>query len=145
VSLEDVQPDSTIVYSWGKAVSGTITYTPGGQVFVQLLVDPNLRFAAGNVFSQSGRDVLGAASDEEIRKAYGGYYAYIGTYEIDESKRAVTHRVTQSLRPHETGLSYERPYEITGARLVLRYPVLNDRGSTNTRVIVWRRSESLTR
>src|SRR5687768_5000234 len=29
VSLEDVQPDGMIVYTWGKAVSGTITYTPG--------------------------------------------------------------------------------------------------------------------
>jgi len=57
-------------------------------VFVQLLGDPNLRFSAGNVFSPSGRDLLPAASDDEIRKAYGGYYAYFGTYEIDERQAA---------------------------------------------------------
>ena len=145
VSLEDVQPGGMIVYTWGKAVSGTITYTPGGRVFVQLLGDPNPRFSAGNVFSPSGRGLLRAASDDEIRKAYVGYYAYGGTYEIDESKRVVTHHVASSLRPHEIGLSYERPYELTEERLVLRYPVPGGLGGTNTRVIVWRRSESLRR
>jgi Lipocalin-like domain len=145
VSLEDFQPDGTIVYSWGKAVRGTITYTPGGRVFVQLLGDPNPKFSAGNVFSPSGRDLLRAASDDEIRKAYSGYYAYFGTYEIDESKRVVTHHVTSSLRPHEIGLTYERPFELMEERLVLRYPVPGDLGGTNTRVIVWSRSESLRR
>jgi hypothetical protein len=145
VSLEDVQPDGMIVYSWGKAVRGTITYTPGGRVFVQLLADPTPRFSSGNVFSPSGRDLLRAASDDEIRTAYVGYYAYFGTYEVDENKRVVTHHVASSLRPHEIGLSYERPYELTEERLVLRYLVPGDRGGTNTRVNVWHRSESLRR
>ena len=86
-----------------------------------------------------------AAADDEVRKAYRGYYAYFGTYEIDGSRRVVTHHVTSSLRPHEIGLSYERPYEVTEERLVLRYPVPGDGGGTNTRVLVWRRSESLRR
>jgi len=145
LSLEDVQPDGMIVYSWGKAVRGTITYTPAGRVFIQLLGDPNPRFSGGNVFSPSGRDLLRTASDDEIRKAYSGYYAYFGTYEIDERKRVVTHHVASSLRPPEIGLSYERPYELTEERLVLRYPVAADRGGMNTRVIVLRRSESLRR
>src|ERR1051325_10462433 len=118
-----------------------ITYTPGGRVIVQLLGDPNPRFSAGNVFTPNGRDLLGAASDDEIRKAYLGYYAYFGTYDIDESKRQVTHHVTSRLRPQEIGLSYDRPYELTEERLVLRYPVPSDRDGPNTRVIVWRRSE----
>jgi hypothetical protein len=141
LSLEDVQPHGMIVYPWGKAVRGMITHTPGGRVFVQLLGDPNPRFSSGNVFSPSGRDLLRAASDDEVRKAYVGYYAYFGTYEVDESKRVVTHHVASSLRPHEIGLSYERPYELTEELLVLRYLVPGDRGGTNTRVNVWRRSD----
>ena len=113
VSLEDVQPDGMIAYSWGKAVSGTITDTPGGRVFVQLLADPSPRFSGGNVLSPSGRDLLQTVSADEIRKAYVGYYAYFGTYEIDESERVVTHHVESSLRHHEIGLRYDRPYELT--------------------------------
>jgi len=145
ISLEDHQPDGRIVYSWGRAATGTISYTPGGRVSVQILGDPHPTFAAGNVFNSSGRALLPAAANDEIRTAYSGYYAYFGTYEIDENKRVVTHRVVSSLRPQETSLIYERPYEITGDRLVLRYPMPNDGGGGNTRVVVWRRAESLRR
>src|SRR5579864_2513054 len=145
VSLEDHQPDGKTVYGWGRAVTGTITYTPGGRMFVQLLGDPHPRFAAGNVFSPSGRTLLPAATNDEIRAAYVGYYTYFGTYDIDENKRVVRHRVASSLRTQEIGLNYERPYELTGDRLVLRYPVSDDSGGTNTRVIVWRRAEALRR
>jgi hypothetical protein len=102
-------------------------------------------FAPGNVFGPSGRALLPAAANDEIRTAYGGYYAYFGTYDIDENKRMVTHHVAASLRPHEISLNYERPYELTEDRLVLRYPVSDDSGVRNTRVIVWRRAESLRR
>jgi len=105
VSLEDHQPDGKIVYGWGRAVTGMITYTPGGRVFVQILGDPHPRFAAGNVFSPSGRALLPAATNDEIRTAYGGYYTYFGTYDIDENKRVVTHHVASSLRPQEIGLN----------------------------------------
>jgi len=145
VSLEDHQPAGKIVYWLGRAVTGTITYTPGGRMFVQVLGDPHPRFAAGNVFSPSGRALLPAATNDEIRAAYVGYYTYFGTYDIDENKRVVTHHVASSLRPQEIGLNYERPYELTEDRLVLRYPVSDDSGGTNTRVIVWRRAESLRR
>jgi len=145
VSLEDHQSDGKIVYWLGRAVTGTITYTPGGRMFVQFLGDPHPRFAGGNVFSPSARALLPTASNDEVRTAYGSYYAYYGTYEIDESQRVVTHRVASSLRPHEIGLNYKRPFELKGDGLVLRYPVSDDSGDTNTRVIVWRRAESLRR
>lgn len=85
VSLEDHQPDGKIVYGWGRAVTGIITYTPGGRVFVELLGDPHPRFAAGNVLSPSGRALLPTAANDEIRTAYVGYYTYFGTYDIDEN------------------------------------------------------------
>ena len=132
VSLEDYQTDGKIVHGSGRAVTGIITYTPGGRVFV-------------HVVSPSGRAHLPAATNDEIRTAYDAYYTYFGTYDIDENQRVVTHHVASSLRPQEIGLNYERPYELTGDRLVLRYPVSDDSGATNTRVIVWRRAELLRR
>ena len=145
LSLEDHQADGKVIYWLGRAVTGTIAYTPGGRMFVQFLGDPRPRFALGNVFSPSARTLSAAAPDQEIRTAYSGYYAYFGTYEIDEAKRVVTHHVASSLRPQEIGLDYVRPYELTADRLVLRYPVSDDRGGSDTRVITWRRAESLRR
>lgn len=145
LSLEDHQPDGQVVYWLGQGVSGTIVYTPNGRMFVQFLGDPHPRFSAGNVFSPDARALLPTAKGDEIRQAYAGYYAYFGTYDIDEAKHIVTHHVQSSLRPQEIGLNYERPYQLTEDRLVLRYPVLTDKGPSNTRIITWRRAETLRR
>ena len=142
VSLEDFEVGGKVIYWLGKGVSGTIAYTPGGRMFVQFLGDPHPMFAAGNVFSPDARRLLPTATDEEVRTAFSGYYAYFGLYEIDEKRRVVTHHVQSSMRPHEIGLNYERPYELSGDRLVLRFPVRAEGGGTNTRVITWRRAES---
>jgi len=142
VSLEDFEADGNVIYWLGKGVSGTIAYTPGGRMFVQFLGDPHPMFAAGNVFSPDGRTLLPTATDEEVRTAFGSYYAYFGRYDIDDKRRVVTHHVQSSMRPDEVGLNYERPYELSGDRLVLRFPVRTEGGGTNTRVITWHRAES---
>ena len=144
LSLEDHQPDGQVVYSWGKGVSGTIVYTLTGRMFVQILGDPHPGFSAGNVFSPDGRTLLPIAKDDEIRNAYAGYYAYFGTYLIDEARHVVTHHVESSLRPHEIGLNFERPYDLTEDRLVLRYSPSKEAGA-NTRIVTWRRAETLRR
>jgi hypothetical protein len=143
VSLEDFEADGKVIYWLGRGASGTIAYTPGGRMFVQFLGDPHPVFAAGNVFSPDGRRLLPTATEEEVRTAFGGYYAYFGRYDIDEERRVVTHHVQSSLRPHEIGANYERPYELSGDRLVLRYSVRTEDGRTNTRVITRRRAEPL--
>jgi hypothetical protein len=108
---------------------------------VQVMRDPRPTFTAGSIWSSDGRELLPGASANEIREAYAGYYAYFGTFDVDERAHAVTHHVRASLRSQEVGLDFVRPYEFSGDQLILRYSVLATGGETRTRVIVWRRAE----
>ena len=143
VSLEDHRPNGEVVYWLGKHPQGTIIYTPSGRMAVQFMRDPRPTFAQGNVWSPGGLTLLPTATPGEIRDALVGYYAYFGTYDVDMRTRTVTHHVTANLRPHEVGLNFERPYQLKGDQLVLRYVVPAEGGETRTRIVIWRRGESL--
>ena len=78
---------------------------------------------AGPMWSSDGHNLLPSASANEIRDAYSGYYAYFGTWDIDERAHTVTHHVRASLRSAEVDSDYVRPYELSGEQLLLRYPV----------------------
>jgi hypothetical protein len=108
---------------------------------VQFMRDPRPTFAAGRVWGPDNQRLLSAASAAEVQEAFTGYYAYFGTYEVDERAQAVTHHVKASLRSHEVGVDYVRPFELSGDQLKLRYPVTADDGEIRTRIIVWHRAE----
>ena len=72
---------------------------------------------------------------------YSGYYAYFGTWDVDERAHTVTHHVRASLRSAEVESDYVRPYELSGEQLLLRYPVSAPDGERRTRVLIWRRVE----
>ena len=74
------------------SLEATSTYSNDGHTSVQIMRDPH-PVAAVSRWSSDGRDLLPSASASEIRNAYGGYYAYFGTWEIDEGTRTVTHRI----------------------------------------------------
>ena len=84
--------------------------------------------------------MLPSASANEIRDAYRGYYAYFGTWEIDERARTVTHHIRGSMRAVEIGADYVRPYEFSGEHLLLRSAVSPTSGEKQIRVITWRRA-----
>ena len=141
VSYEDHRPDGEVLRPWGQHPSGVLTYSPSGRMAVQFMRDPRPTFAIGRAWGRDNQNLLPTASAAEIRDAYAGYYAYFGTYDVDERARAVTHHITSSLRSHEVGTDNVRPFELAGDRLVLRFAVTADDGEMRTRIIVWRRSE----
>lgn len=96
------------------------------------------RPSAGSMWSTDGRDLLPSAPANDIRDAYRGYYAYFGTWEVDERAHRVTHHIRGSLRSVEVGANYVRPYEFSGEQLLFRSPVSGADGET--RVITWRRA-----
>src|SRR5207245_10142047 len=55
---------------------------------------------------------------KELKAAYQGYYAYFGTYEVNEADGMILHRVRASLWPREVGIEYRRHVVLTGDRLV---------------------------
>jgi hypothetical protein len=141
VSYEDHRPNGEVLQWWGQHPSGVLMYSPSGRMAVQFMRDPRATFTAGRVWGRDNQKLLPTASAAEIRDAYAGYYAYFGSYDVDERARAVTHHITSSLRSHEVGTDNVRPFELTGNRLVFRFTVTADDGETRARIIVWRRSE----
>ena len=141
VSYEDHKPNGEVLRWWGQHPSGVLTYSPAGRMTVQFMRDPRSTFAAGRVWGPDNQQLLPTASVAEIRDAYTGYYAYFGTYDVDERAQTVTHHVTSSLRSHEVGLDNVRSFEMSGSQLLLRLPVTADNGEVRTRIIVWRRAE----
>lgn len=140
VSLQDHRPNGDVLDWMGKKPSGTLIYSPDGRMSVQIMRDPH-PFVAASMWSSDGRDLLPSASANEIRDAYNGYYAYFGTWEVDERAHTVTHHIRASLRSGEVGADYVRPYEFSGEQLLLRSPVSAASGEKQTRVITWRRAE----
>ena len=114
-------------------------YSPDGRMAIQIMRDPPA--VAGSMWSSEGRVLLPRASPSDVRDAYSGYYAYFGTWEVDERAHTVTHHVRASLRSGEVGARYVRPYELAGEQLRLRYPVNASDSDPWTRLLVWRRGE----
>jgi Lipocalin-like domain len=129
------------VLEWmGKKPSGMLVYSPDGRMTIQIMRDPR-PVVTGPMWSSDGHNLLPSASANEIRDAYSGYYAYFGTWDLDEHAHTVTHHVRASLRSVEVGSDYVRPYELSAGQLRLRYPVSAPDGERRTRVLVWRRAE----
>ena len=141
VSYEDHRPNGEVLYGWGRHPSGVLTYSPGGRMTVQFMRDPRATFAAGRVWGRDNQQLLATATAAEIGAAYAGYYAYFGTYDVDERARTVTHHITSSLRSHEVGADNVRSFELSGSQLLLRVNVVSDDGEERRRLIVWRRAE----
>ena len=141
VSYEDHRPNGEVLHRWGRHPSGVLTYSRAGRMTVQFMRDPRATFAGGRVWSPDNQTLLPSASAQEIRDAYTGYYAYYGTYDVDERAQTVTHHIKASLRSHEVGADNVRAFKLSGDQLVLRLEVTADDGEKRTRLIVWRRAE----
>jgi hypothetical protein len=139
-SLQDQRPGGDVLDWMGKKPSGMLVYSPDGRMTIQIMRDPR-PVVAGPMWSSDGHNLLPSASANEIRDAYSGYYAYFGTWDLDERAHTVTHHVRASLRSVEVGSDYVRPYELSAGQLRLRYPVSAPDGERRTRVLVWRRAE----
>jgi hypothetical protein len=115
VSWESQRPNGQTVNIWvGLHPTGLIMYQPNGYMAVQLMADPRPTFVQNPATSPPPYD--------EFRNAYFGYYAYWGTYTIDDAGNGVIHNVHGSERPVEVGRKYPRAVSIDGTKLVLTTP-----------------------
>jgi hypothetical protein len=78
------------------------------------MADPRPAFAQNPVNTSPPYD--------EFRNAYFGYYAYWGTYTVDEAGNGVVHQVQGSERPGEVGIKYVRSVSVDGTKLVITTP-----------------------
>ena len=94
IRCERKSADGRIDYPYSEKPVGRITYDRAGRMSVQLMrpgrrstVAPGVNLIAGN------------ANGEEIREAVGGFIAYFGTFDVDESTQTVIHHVQACLVP----------------------------------------------
>jgi hypothetical protein len=121
VSAETLPVEGDPTPAFGDQASGVLIYDPSGEMSLQIAGD---RPAVGSVeIYQSLRPI-----DRMV--FLDNYYAYFGTYEVDEAAHWVIHRVRASLRPNESGVSYHRKFAIEGDRLTLASPPETHAGVT---------------
>ena len=73
-------------------------------------------------------------SSEELKKAFEGYNAYYGTYDVDHEEGSVTHHLKGSLFPNWTNIDLKRLFKLFDNRLEL---ITTPRQENDTEV-VWR-------
>jgi hypothetical protein len=135
ISIETVLPDGEANFVWmGKNPLGLIIYDQTGYMSVQFMRDPRSTFSAAHSTHRE-------ASPEEIKDAYLGYYAYFGTYEVNEAEGTVIHHVKGSLWPQEVGVDYKRFFKFSENRIVLSTPPMQREGKVIFNRITFERVE----
>ena len=110
VSLQSIRPSGQATTGWlGPEPKGLLIYEPTGSMAVQLVRDPP---ASGT--SEPSREPAAARA-----RAFDGYYAYYGRYEVDAPGGLLRHVVEQSLWPNERGQAYIHRFRLTGDTLIL--------------------------
>jgi len=89
---------------------GQLNYDASGRMSAQLGRRHQPHFAA---------DDFRLATAEEKSTAWGGYFAYFGTYVVDEEAGVVIHRVEGSTFPNIVGTEQRRRCTLAGNRLTL--------------------------
>jgi hypothetical protein len=116
MSLDAIRPNGEATTGWlGTTPTGLLVYDRTGYMCVQLMRDPR----------------EGSVQD--------GYYAYFGTFEIDERAHTTVHRVEGSLRPDEVGINYEQNVALSRDELTLMTAGHLVDGEARRNRIVWRR------
>jgi hypothetical protein len=117
-----------IVHPFGERVQGSLMYTPGGWMSVQI----------------AAADRGGSPCDEQLdfpgAAEYPRYLAYCGTYRVEDG--IVLHDVAMSLSPAWVGTRQVRRCELAGDVLVLRTVAAAD-GPGPGNELRWLREEAM--
>lgn len=128
-----VRPDGDTLRLMGSQLQGYIMYAADGHVSVNLQVDGRVPYASGDFTS---------ATVEERAAAAAGYFAYAGTYQVDEALRMVTHKVLFSLVPNWVNSEQKRLIILEGSRLELCAPETSlVKGEPRILRIIWERTD----
>ena len=131
LSCETRDSGGQVQYPFGERPSGQLLYDGAGNMSAQLGRTNRPRFAAKD-------PALG--TDAEVRDAFDGYIAYFGTYSVDQSQQAVTHRVIGASFPNWIGIDLVRRYTFDeSGRLRLATPPIEVGGRSLEYVLLWER------
>jgi hypothetical protein len=129
VTTQGTTPDSRFVGTWRlvstqatfkDGTKGPIPYLgPRGKAY--LIYTPDQHMCA--VLMNPQRPLWSSAAtptEKEAKAAVDGFYAYCGTFEIQEKENIVVHRLEVALTPNDVGERWRRVYRFEGDTLILR-------------------------
>ena len=122
--------DGRITYPYGEHAEGQLMYNDHGSFSGQIAGSGRPVFESGNLLK---------GTPEEIKKAFEGYIAYYGTYEVDENNSQITHHVENGLFPNWVGNNQTRTYEFEGKNLRLNTQPIKGAKADLTVTLLWER------
>ena len=115
VSFEQNEPDGNVSYPYGEMPVGRLTFDAAGRMSV-FVMKPG-RFASVNSTS-----AITTATVDDLRQIADGFIAYYGDFQVDDSTKTITSKVTAATIPAWTGSEQKRAYELSGDTLALITP-----------------------
>jgi Lipocalin-like domain len=136
IRIDSAGPSGAIVDPFYQADStGIIIYESSGWMSVHIVAPHRVAWEVPASRVPSG----GTARDAPLKAAaFDTYYAYFGTWDLDEPASVVTHHVKSSLIPAETGVNYAQAITLESGRLVFTTRS-GDKGREIIRRKVWER------
>jgi hypothetical protein len=111
VTYEDRTEGQPVKYQFGEKPRGLLMYDATGHMSIQLMKMPHPKITSGDEEK---------VTPAEKTALYDAYAAYFGTYTVDAKRSVVIHHVEGDLYDVFIGTDQERPFEISGDRLILR-------------------------
>ncbi len=131
VSIDAIRRNGSILPIYGKNPIGRLYYDEAGNMSVHFMRAGRPSFRCETKFR---------AKAHEMRAAYESYEAYFATYEVEEEKGLVHHRVLGGLFPNWTGSDQARYYRFNDNRLILSTePIEAKPGERTIVTLVWER------
>jgi len=131
--IEKPMNGSDPVYPREQKQEGILVYTADGYMSAHLMQPERQKFASGD---------WSCGTDEEIKGAALGYFAYAGPFYVDEERQTLTHEVFLSLDPNWVGQSQIRVAKIEDDILHLSTEKPIKRGASETMYyLAWKRVE----
>ncbi len=123
-------PEGEITYPFGRDAKGRIMYDRLGNMSVQL---------ARNERSLFESDDPWIGTTEEIQTAFLGFFAYYGTYSLDEENRIITHHLGMCSFPNWIGTKQQRFFKFDGEKLILTTPPIVAEHVDKINILVWQK------
>jgi len=101
---------------YGEHCTGLLVYDASGWMSVQISA-PNRTSVPVPDSRPPASEPLAAAQLKA--RALDTYYAYVGTWTLNESAALITHQVTSALYPDEGGARYTQAVAVQGGRMTL--------------------------